>query len=146
MPAPAGQLFTFRACFHYQRPAYVTIRVFDSTVALRAFASRHRQGDAFGPSYWALATTWTRSSPRYGEILLSRQHLTIEVIAHECGHILLGYAARRGLRLTRPLPPVLRCSRDEEHFCSALGGLVGSVTAGLQSHAVPTRSARRKAH
>ncbi len=128
-------LAAFRARFRTKSPAYVTVRVFSTAAALRAYTEATYPNAPPG-IYFGLAMTWTRRVHDYGEILLSLQHLSAEVLAHECAHIALGYADRNSLTLQ---PRALgQATRAEEEFCSALGGLLAHVVAGLKAAGLRT--------
>ncbi len=140
--APPGQLATFRARFYARRKAFVTVRIFDTLDALRAYAATHDMTSSIGRNYWALSVTWTRHrptrygfrlTPDHGEILLCRSHLGVGLLSHECTHSTFGWAERQRLQPARVAGHSV-VPADEEDFCRALGGLLSAVVRGLQRH------------
>lgn len=64
-----------------------------------------------------------RLLPRCGEINLYRRWLNAEVVSHEIGHAVLGWARRIGFDVTKESDGH-RVSNEEEIFCHALGRMV----------------------
>lgn len=64
--------------------------------------------------------TWKKPSPCIGTVVLCREHLTPDTIAHECAHAVLHF--------TRKLFGDANITADLEEWCAGtLGRLVGDV-------------------
>lgn len=139
MKIPAGQLAFFRIYPEKGKSRlYFDVRVFASVKAIRRYVKASdmpsrtlgRYGLAMCSSWIRIRIRKGRLSPRrlpdMGEILFPVRGLTAGVIAHECTHAALAWAARVGLN------PVERkfargdhlwASKAEERFCYGLGEL-----------------------
>ena len=109
---------------------YVTVHLLRTRGDLRALAAQagpERRG--FFKRAIGVSQTWRETTDReIGQVLLSLRNLTHEVLVHESAHALLGWAARRHVRVDRVNGMV---TDDEERYCYAQGRCVAQMIAAL---------------
>jgi hypothetical protein len=131
---PRGQLAYFRIYPERRSRLHYRVRVFASVAAIRRYLKASRVPQRrLGRRGLAMCSTYTmqrrragrwRTLPVMGEIVFPRRGLRAGVIAHECTHAALGWAARIGF--TPIDTPATRrrhlwVSADEERFCYGVG-------------------------
>ena len=123
---------------------YFTVHVFEQLAELRAFAmASSRQAPSYFRRSLGVCQTWRdRRDRECGQILFAETHLRPDVISHEAGHALIGWAARRDVPLDRW--PAAKAGATEERACYALGELVGQIFTTLAARGVPITPIRTR--
>lgn len=138
MIRPPGQVACFRIFPEPTSRLFYRVRLFATPDAMRDYliADDIDRTAAYGAR--ALCSRWTRTRisasgrtrtvPEMGELLFVVRTIDHEVIAHEVGHAVIGWAQRIGLHPFATDATAQYASHDEERSCYALGRMVLQIT------------------
>jgi hypothetical protein len=141
---PAGQVLKFRIKPDPRKSLYVTVRVFRS---LTAMWNHCRRTGSTGRDFSGIAreryrrrydeTGYLYTVPECGEMCFSQTRMTVEIVAHECAHMGLGYI-RRTMKHADFSDRTGHHSatdqyRPEERFCLVVGWMAAQIAARWQA-------------